>query len=185
MPNRKGFPQELSAWYLYGTIKPAGLVDTARPALNSMEEGINDMARENTGKWKNLRRSFLDSLTDNTCHLCYKPVDLSLSGSVAQGPQVDHIKSVHEYPHLQYDLSNLALSHKVCNQRKYNKPVVRVINPAYARMPGEEWISATPDGRWYSRYDDTYGWVRVGCGTIQWSGEEALVEFKNGRALVV
>lgn len=128
------------------------------------------MSRENTGRWKRLRKEFLASLTDFDCSICGEFVDTDLSGSEAYGPTVDHIRSVKHYPDLEYEPSNLALAHRVCNQHKYDKPE--------AKLPEQ-----TVRARYWSRYDPTFGWVRVGCGTVQWSSDHQLINYENGKAV--
>lgn len=47
------------------------------------------------------------------CHLCRKPVDLSLSGMVPMGPTVDHLVPLSQGG--ADELTNVALAHRRCN----------------------------------------------------------------------
>lgn len=80
------------------------------------------MSRDNSAKWKNLRRDFLNSLDDNRCAGCGEYVDLSLSGMHPKGPTVDHIKSVRYFPELEFEKSNLTLMCRQCNTSKHAGP---------------------------------------------------------------
>ncbi|WP_083190393.1 HNH endonuclease [Serinicoccus hydrothermalis] len=80
------------------------------------------MSRDNSAKWKNLRKDFLNTLEDDRCAGCGEYVDLSLSGMHPQGPTVDHIKSVEFFPELEFEKSNLQLMCRTCNTSKHAGP---------------------------------------------------------------
>lgn len=68
--------------------------------------------------WQALRLRVIAE--EDTCHLCHRPVDKTLSGRDPFGPTVDHrIPRSQGGPLL--DRSNLALAHLRCNAAKKNR----------------------------------------------------------------
>lgn len=129
-------------------------------------------SRENSQKWKTLRRRFLDSLTDNRCAGCGEAVDLSLSGMNPKGPTVDHIKSVKHFPELEFEPSNLQLMCRTCNMSKHAGPRSREKTTTapvvkQRRYPGQQR---------YMRYDELLN-TYVDTGNVAWSDETYLVTF--------
>src|SRR4051794_3758265 len=56
---------------------------------------------------------------EDTCHLCGKPVDVTLRSGLNESPEIDEIIPVSRGGS-PYDRSNVALSHRLCNVRKGN-----------------------------------------------------------------
>lgn len=82
--------------------------------------------------YQRLRRRFRDvcQRTDARCHLCLRRgVDLDLARidySATSGPwmfEVDHVKSVEQYPELMMDLNNWSPSHRRCNRMKHTRDI--------------------------------------------------------------
>ena len=53
------------------------------------------------------------------CHLCRKSVDLTLSGTLPEGPTIDHLVPISAGGTREPE--NLALAHRVCNVRRGNR----------------------------------------------------------------
>ena len=97
--------------------------------------------RTNSTLRKKTRQIFLDSLEDYTWALCGKPVDMTLSGNASMGPTVDHIVPVAVDPDLEFVLTNLQLSHSLCNKRKYTKSAAAPIEGRYMKWAGQSvWL---------------------------------------------
>ena len=77
---------------------------------------VNDFRK--TAKWRSIRAQVL--ARSNLCGLCGSLIDLSLPGSVADGPTVDHIVALHDGGH-PFAESNLMACHKRCNSAKENR----------------------------------------------------------------
>lgn len=134
--------------------------------------------RENDGKWKNLRRKWLSDLEDHTCAGCGKAVDISISGSLPEGPTADHIIPYSIAPELRYDVTNLQLMHKVCNQRKHVKTDYKQHYLAGINYEQRLKQPQYSDGTYWCRYDDVNDmYVNVGGN---WSGNEYEVTFESG-----
>lgn len=56
--------------------------------------------------------------TNAPCWLCHQPIDYTLDKSDPEHLQLDHIKSRHRFPHLEFVPSNWAPAHASCNKRK-------------------------------------------------------------------
>lgn len=53
------------------------------------------------------------------CWLCTQPIDYAApQGSTDESHNLDHFKTVDEYPELQEDPSNWRHSHRLCNQKR-------------------------------------------------------------------
>jgi 5-methylcytosine-specific restriction endonuclease McrA len=50
------------------------------------------------------------------CHFCHQPVDVTLPSSHDAAFHVHHIRNWVDYPELREEPTNLAPSHRVCNQ---------------------------------------------------------------------
>lgn len=66
--------------------------------------------------WQRLRRQVLAEET--VCHLCGRPVDVTLDGRHPLGPTVDHVIPLTERPDLAHERTNLRLAHRRCNEAK-------------------------------------------------------------------
>lgn len=59
-------------------------------------------------------------MSQRTCGICGKPVDMSLPGTDPMGPTIDHIVPIAKGGH-PADISNLQLAHRHCNREKSDK----------------------------------------------------------------
>lgn len=57
---------------------------------------------------------------DHVCYLCGNPVDVTIKGRQPLSMEVDHILPLSKGGH-PFDLSNLGITHKICNQIKGDK----------------------------------------------------------------
>lgn len=73
-------------------------------------------------EFERLRKIVLQ--TQTICNICGKPVDINRKPPDPLSPSVDHIIPVSVRPDLACELSNLALTHRICNQQKSNKILV-------------------------------------------------------------
>jgi 5-methylcytosine-specific restriction endonuclease McrA len=73
----------------------------------------------NTSRWRKLRREVLAS--EDTCHICGNPVDVTLPHRDPWAPQVDHIVPIWVDPTLALERSNVRLSHFRCNRARDNR----------------------------------------------------------------
>ena len=69
-----------------------------------------------TARWKELTRVLRDS-TDPICHLCKRPIDLSLPAGHKESWTADHIIPLIDGGAAE-DLANMAPAHMECNSRK-------------------------------------------------------------------
>jgi hypothetical protein len=92
-------------------IRPAR---TRRPAVN----GRYTVHR--TYAWQVIRRQFRDACMHRAlpCHICRLPIDYALPSQHPHAFEVDHARSVAEYPHLAYEWNNLRPSHSKCNRTR-------------------------------------------------------------------
>lgn len=69
-----------------------------------------------------MRRAIL-ATSPPICHLCTKPIDLTLSGNHREGPTLDHLVCQNDggtdHP------SNLKPAHQHCNSRRRNAPLAK------------------------------------------------------------
>jgi 5-methylcytosine-specific restriction endonuclease McrA len=70
-------------------------------------------------RWQKVRQVRLDAAirAAEPCYRCGAPIDYTLSGRHAHGPQVDHLHPAALRPDLAYEITNLAVSHRACNQK--------------------------------------------------------------------
>lgn len=59
---------------------------------------------------------------ETTCHLCGRPVDKTLGPGKPGSPEADEIIPVSRGGN-PFDRDNIRLSHRLCNQRRGNKPI--------------------------------------------------------------
>lgn len=76
--------------------------------------------RTNGHRRTQLRRRVLAE--EDTCHLCGRPVDTSLPPGQPASPEVDELVPV-SLGGDPLDRANVRLAHRLCNQRRSNKPV--------------------------------------------------------------
>jgi 5-methylcytosine-specific restriction endonuclease McrA len=69
----------------------------------------------------------------DTCALCGKPVDKSLKTPHPMSPEVDEIIPV-SLGGSPFEMGNLQLVHRICNQRKSNK-IVRPTEALHLPLP--------------------------------------------------
>lgn len=67
--------------------------------------------------WKTLAAQLKVELPP-ICHLCGGTIDLSLPHLDRMAWTLDHVLSLHDYPHLAMDPVNLRPAHRSCNSRK-------------------------------------------------------------------
>jgi 5-methylcytosine-specific restriction endonuclease McrA len=58
---------------------------------------------------------------EDTCWLCHEPVDKTLPAGLPESPEIDEIIPV-SLGGDPYDRKNCRLAHRLCNQRRGNKP---------------------------------------------------------------
>lgn len=66
---------------------------------------------------RTLRQQILAEET--VCHLCHRPVDVTLPPGFPGSPEVDEVVPVSKGGN-PYDRSNCRLSHRICNRRRGN-----------------------------------------------------------------
>ena len=82
------------------------------------------MARElSHRRWQDFRRRVLEHYPP-VCHLCGKAIDLTLPGTVPQGPTVDHVVPRSKGGRV-FDLNNCRPAHKSCNSGKKDRVAPR------------------------------------------------------------
>lgn len=75
------------------------------------------IGQHNTAFLKNRKRILM---SQDICYICGRVVDKSLDQNNPMSAQVDHIIPLAKGGHPS-DISNLALTHKICNNRKSDK----------------------------------------------------------------
>jgi 5-methylcytosine-specific restriction endonuclease McrA len=73
--------------------------------------------RSNSTKRNALRKRVLRE--EDTCGICFKPVDVSLPHGLPESPEVDEIIPVSKGGD-PYDRKNCRLTHRLCNQQRGN-----------------------------------------------------------------
>ena len=77
----------------------------------------------NSSKWQRVRRMAWDRDRRNhaPCHICNEKIDYSLQpGTAPLSWEPDHIYPASRFPEFEFDLANLAPSHKACNHARGN-----------------------------------------------------------------
>lgn len=84
-----------------------------------------------TRRWKTARKMAFnrDAASNAVCHLCHGeewdrgPIDYDAPAGSPLAWEGDHVLDVRDYPHLAYDLTNIAASHAACNRSRRSMSV--------------------------------------------------------------
>jgi 5-methylcytosine-specific restriction endonuclease McrA len=84
-------------------------------------------------RWRRTRQRVIRR--DTTCYLCGHPLNPTHQHPHPQSTVVDHIQPASHNPDAALDVTNLAATHKVCNERKGN----RAADDYIADQPSRDW----------------------------------------------
>jgi len=71
-------------------------------------------------RWRDLCKKLKRELPP-VCWICGEDIDLELSGRDPMGWSLDHVRPIHEEPHLMYEESNLRPAHMIHNATRGGK----------------------------------------------------------------